>query len=65
MPKVKTKKSLSKRFKITKKKKVIKRSTGQDHFNARESGKQKRNKKSDSAMSGKDAANIRHLLPYN
>lgn len=65
MPKVKTRKSLSKRFKITKKKKVIKRSTGQDHFNARESGKQKRNKKSDRAMSGKDAANIKKLLPYN
>lgn len=65
MPKVKTKKSLTKRFKITTKKKVIKRSTGQNHFNARESGKQKRNKKSDRSMSGKDAQNIKKLLPYN
>jgi len=65
MPKVKTRKSLTKRFKITKKKKVIKRSTGQNHFNARESGKQKRNKKSDRFMSGADAKTIKKLLPYN
>jgi len=65
MPKVKTRQSLSKRFRITKKKKVIKRSTGQDHFNARESGNQKRQKKSDRLMAGKDAKNIRKLLPYN
>jgi len=65
MPKVKTRKSLTKRFKITKKKKVIKRSTGQDHFNARESGKQKRNKKSDRSMAGQDAKTIKKLLPYN
>jgi large subunit ribosomal protein L35 len=65
MPKVKTRKSLAKRFVITKKKKVLKRSTGQDHYNARESGKQKRNKRGDRAMAGKDAQNIKKLLPYN
>ena len=65
MPKVKTRKALSKRFKITKKKKVLKRGTGQDHFNARESGQQKRGKKLDRSMSGEDAKNIKKLLPYN
>ena len=65
MPKVKTKQSLAKRFKITKKKKVVKRGTGQDHFNARESGKQKRGKRLDRSVSEADAKNIRKLLPYN
>lgn len=56
---------MSKRFKITKKKKVIKRSTGQNHFNARETGRQKQSKRSDRSIVGKDAKNIKHLLPYN
>ena len=47
MGKLKTKKSISKRFKITKKGKVIKRTAGQAHYNSRESGKTRRNKRSD------------------
>ena len=43
MPKLKTRKSIAKRIKITKKGKVLKKKAGQDHFNARESGKVKRN----------------------
>jgi len=47
--KIKTKKAISKRFKITKKGKVVARSANQDHFNSRESGneirKKRRNKK--------------------
>jgi len=35
----KTRKSLKKRFKITKTGKVLRRSTGQDHFRAKKSGK--------------------------
>jgi large subunit ribosomal protein L35 len=62
MPKIKTRKAVAKRFKVTKKKKVIKRSTGQDHFNARESGKQKRAKKADKSVSQADAKNIRRML---
>ena len=65
MPKIKTRKAVAKRFKVTKTKKVMKRSTGQDHFNARESGNQKRAKKLDKAVSNSDAANIRKMLPYN
>ena len=45
MPKIKTKKSIAKRFIITKNKKVMKRTGGQDHFNARESGNTKRSKR--------------------
>jgi large subunit ribosomal protein L35 len=62
MPKIKTRKAVAKRFKVTKKKKVMKRSTGQDHFNARESGKQKRAKRLDKSVSGADAKNIRRML---
>ncbi len=62
MPKIKTRKAVAKRFKVTKKKKVIKRSTGQDHFNARESGKQKRSKRSDKSVSEADAKNIRRMI---
>ena len=47
MPKLKTHKATAKRFKIKKSKKgtkILKRADGQDHFNARQSGKKKRNK---------------------
>ncbi len=50
MPKIKTKKSISKRFSLTKNKKVMKRADGQDHFNARQSGKTKRNKRTDNVL---------------
>lgn len=35
---MKTRKSISKRFKITKTGKVLRRATGQDHFRAKKSG---------------------------
>jgi ribosomal protein L35 len=54
MPKAKTHKATAKRFKVKKTKsgiKITKRTDGQDHFNSRESGKTKRNKRSDNTMS--------------
>jgi large subunit ribosomal protein L35 len=50
--KIKTKKAVAKRIKITKTGKVIARKTGQDHFNARESGNVTRQKRKDSSVSG-------------
>ncbi|MBI5729064.1 MAG: 50S ribosomal protein L35 [Candidatus Magasanikbacteria bacterium] len=47
MPKLKTHQATAKRFKRTKTGKIMKRTAGQNHFNARESGKVGRNKKSD------------------
>ena len=47
MSKMKTSKSIAKRFKVTKNNKIIKRKAGQDHFNARESGDITRNKRRD------------------
>lgn len=51
--KLKTRKAIAKRFQIKKSKKgtkILKRANGQDHFNARESGKTKRNKRSDKTI---------------
>lgn len=45
--KLKTHQATDKRYKKTKTGKIMKRTSGQNHFNARESGKVGRNKKSD------------------
>ena len=65
MPKIKTHKATSKRFKITKTKKVKQRKAGQDHFNARESGKTKRNKRRDINTDKSLDKTIKSLMPYN
>jgi len=65
MPKLKTRKSISKRFKITKKKKVLKRTCGQDHFNSRESGKVKRNKRRPSKLGKSHQKNVKVNIPYH
>ncbi len=51
MPKLKTHKATSKRYKVTKTGKIEKRAAGQNHFNGRENGNTGRNKKSDVIMS--------------
>lgn len=65
MPKLKTNKSVSKRIRITKGKKFKIRTGGQDHFNARESGKVKRAKKRDKTLSKSNTKNIKRLIPYS
>ena len=45
MPKLKTKKALVKKIKLTKKNKVLRRKTGQNHYNSKETGKEGREKK--------------------
>jgi large subunit ribosomal protein L35 len=64
MPKIKTKKSVAKKVKITKNKKVIRRSTGQNHYNSKESGAEGRAKKKDLRMFRTDEKNIVAALPY-
>ncbi|MDD4290289.1 MAG: 50S ribosomal protein L35 [Patescibacteria group bacterium] len=61
MPKLKTYKTLSKRIRVTKNGKVIRRSKAQDHFNTRETGKTKRNKRRDSKVSKVYQKNISKL----
>lgn len=62
--KLKTKKILKKRVKVTAKKKVIIRSGGQDHFNARESSKVTKNKRRDKTISSANVKTVKKLLPY-
>ncbi len=51
MGKLKTHKTVLKRFKMTKSKKILKRHAGQDHFNARNPGKITRKKRRDGELS--------------
>jgi len=62
---MKTRKSVRKRVKVTARKKVIRRDVGQDHFNARESGKTTRSKRRDFVVFKTDAENILRNLPYS
>jgi len=58
---MKTHKALTKRFRVTKKGKVLKRAAGQDHFNSREGGTTTRNKRRDRKMSESFTKTIRQL----
>lgn len=51
MPKLKTHQGAAKRFRKTKSGKIMHRTSGQDHFNTRETGKVGTNKRSDSTLS--------------
>jgi large subunit ribosomal protein L35 len=45
MPKQKTRKAITKRFKITKTGKILRRLVGQDHYLAKRSSKSRRNRR--------------------
>lgn len=64
MTKLKTKKSVVKRFKITASGKILHRPMHQDHFNARDTGKKKRLKRRWLQVTGAQAKALRKLLPY-
>ena len=65
MPKMKTNKSVAKKVKITKNKKVIRRATGQNHYNSKENGAEGRAKKKDRRMFSADEKNVVSALPYS
>jgi len=58
MPKQKTRKAVAKRFKLTSNKRVMRRRSRQNHFNARQDSNQKRLKRTDKVVEGKPAKNI-------
>ncbi len=61
--KLKTHKATSKRFKVTKSGKIVKRTAGQGHFNSRESGNTTRNKRRDKTVVNKtDGKTIKKLM---
>ncbi|OHA64362.1 MAG: 50S ribosomal protein L35 [Candidatus Wildermuthbacteria bacterium RIFCSPHIGHO2_01_FULL_48_25] len=62
--KLKTRKSISKRFKITKNGKVLRRPVGQDHGLAKETGKKIRKLRRWIEISGPEAKAIKHMLKF-
>ncbi len=62
MPKMKTRKSLAKKVKITGTGKVLRRATGQNHFNAKYPGKKIREKRLDRRVTKKNEHDIKRAL---
>ncbi len=62
--KLKTRKSVAKRIKVTGRKKILIRRGGQDHFNARESGKVTVNKRRDKTLAKVNWHHIKRTVPY-
>jgi large subunit ribosomal protein L35 len=59
---MKTRKSIKKRFKITKTGKVLRRLSGQDHFRAKKSGKRKSQGRKWAKVSGPLAKKVKKLI---
>jgi ribosomal protein L35 len=59
---MKTHNAISKRFKVTKGGKILKRAAGQDHYNARESGNTTRKKRRDKTQHPAFAKTIKKLV---
>lgn len=64
MAKLKTHKAASKRFRVSKRGKLLRRSTGQDHFNSRDPGSKTIHKRRDKEAAKRDERNVRTLMPY-
>ena len=62
MPKQKTKKAISKRMKVTKNGKVLRRHMGTGHLLSPKSAKRRRKLKRSTVVMGKMAANMRRLI---
>lgn len=61
----KTRKSVLKRFKITKTGKVLRRPTGLNHYRAKKSGNKKRQSRKWREVSKPEAKKIKKLLKYS
>ena len=64
MPKLKTNRSVAKRFKFTKKGKLKKRNAGRGHILGKKTRKRKRQLRRSGYVSQVDEQKIRRLLPY-
>jgi large subunit ribosomal protein L35 len=64
MPKLKTKKGVAKRFKITKSGKIKKRRANRGHILSKKSAKRKRKLRRSSYLTPMDAKKVRRMLPY-
>ena len=64
MPKIKTKKSVAKRFKFTKSGKIKRSKASHRHILTKKSMKRKRSLRRSTLVSTSDKATIKKLLPY-
>lgn len=65
MPKLKTRKSVAKKVKVTGTGKLKRRSTGQNHYNSRNTGDETRSKRKDQSIFKTEEQNIiKRALPY-
>lgn len=65
MPKLKTKKSLAKRIKVTKKKKMLRHKAGARHLLSGKTSKRKRTLKKTDKVASADEKMIKQALPYS
>ncbi len=65
MPKLKTRKSISKRVKVTKKKKVLRSKAGRRHLLSDKTTKRKRTLRKKSVVAKGDARVMKKALPYS
>ncbi len=66
MPKIKTHGATAKRYVVKRSKsgtKIMKRADGQDHFNARQTGNTRRNKRRDNSIKNAMKKNITNAVP--
>ncbi|MCK5851589.1 50S ribosomal protein L35 [bacterium] len=64
MPKVKTRKAVSKRFRVTKNGKVVRSSSKKRHLLTCKTRKKKRDLRQPKTAVAGDAKNIKQMLPY-
>jgi len=64
MPKLKTRKCIAKRVKVTKKKKTLRSKAGRRHLLSAKTTKQKRNLRKKSVVSDGEKKLIKKALPY-
>jgi large subunit ribosomal protein L35 len=64
MPKIKTRKTAAKRFKITGTGKIMRRNTGKGHLMIKKGGSRKRRLSLESTVSGGEKQKIHRLMPY-
>lgn len=60
--KAKTRKSVAKRFKLTRTGKLLRRVAGQDHYRTKRTGKQRRHMRGWTAVSAPEAKKIKRLF---
>ncbi|MBI4449689.1 50S ribosomal protein L35 [Candidatus Uhrbacteria bacterium] len=65
MPKLKTHKATAKRLVLTRRGKVLKRKSGQDHFNSRESSSTRMGKRRDIAFDPLLVQTAKRAMPYS